>query len=311
MIAMSEPTDAKAANVAPNRDADLSRSRPGSAYSGQIAVAVSLFVLALLTSVHLIEADRGWRGENALLVLAVSMVSAWFCPAQFAFTLPLITYTIWTVVDMRNEPTGWAYPFGCAVRFSLSILLVSWIARIRQELDQARQFARVDSLTGIANRLSILESLEAELSRVRRFGRTFSIAVIDCDGFKKINDVRGHLVGDRCLQRIASVLHNHIRAYDRVGRLGGDEFVVILSEANPEDVKGIIQRMRSELHTDLNHDYPSLSFSIGVASVQQTGHRASPPLDWCECLQAADDAMYAAKRNGKNRTEYTALNIGI
>lgn len=310
MIAMSEDsTAATSTNMGWKRDSEKSRS--ASVRTGWISVAGSLFALAILTILHLIHADQGWRGENALLVLAISMVCAWYCPQRYAFTLPLIIYTIWTVADMRNEPTGWAYPFGCAVRFSLSVLLVSWISRARQELDQARQFARIDNLTGIPNRLAILEFLEAELSRVRRFGRTFSVAVIDCDGFKKINDVRGHMAGDECLKCIASTLQNHIRAYDHVGRLGGDEFVLLLSETNPEDVKKIIQRIREKLQAELSREFPSLSYSIGVATIEQTGHRVNQSLDWFECLQRADDAMYIAKRSGKNQTEYVTLNIGV
>lgn len=301
--------DRRPANTGSKRTADELHLRAKD--SPWPAMAASLIAVTVLTTLHLSHADRGWQAENSLLILSVAIVAAWFTPVGFAFVLPLITFTIWTVVDIQNEPAGWAYPFGCLVRFSLSVLLVCWVSRARQQLDQALQSARIDNLTGISNRLAILEHLEVELGRVRRFGRTFSIAVIDCDGFKKINDLCGHLAGDQCLRRIAALLQSHIRCYDHVGRLGGDEFVLILSEANVEEARGVIERIREELQTDLKRDYPSLSFSVGVATIEQSGHRSNLPLDWFECLQGADDAMYRAKRSGNNRTEYTTLNIGI
>ena len=115
----------------------------------------------------------------------------------------------------------------------LVLLSASYVvARFRQSQETLTTLARYDSLTGLANRATFLERLDLELARHRRFERPFSLAVLDCDDFKVVNDAHGHLEGDRLLQVAAATLRVALRKTDLACRLGGDEFAVLLPETD-------------------------------------------------------------------------------
>jgi diguanylate cyclase (GGDEF)-like protein len=190
---------------------------------------------------------------------------------------------------------------GQLIRLVVAVWMVAWIARLRERLAQAHRLARLDSLTGLPNRQALVEALDAELSRTRRFGRPFTVALLDCDGFKGINDRGGHLAGDEVLRRIGFALRQQTRRYDCVGRLGGDEFLLVLSEVDRDDAALIAERLRAALRHFVEREYPSLTFSLGVVTFR------SADLHWEECIRRADDAMYAAKRQGPDQTRFEVI----
>jgi two-component system cell cycle response regulator len=162
-----------------------------------------------------------------------------------------------------------------------------------------------DPLTGIMNRRAILDQLNRELSRARRtdsFGAGFglSIAFMDIDHFKHINDQCGHQAGDEVLIGIANIFKNNLRLYDSFSRLGGDEFLVITPDIDQENRHNLFERLRTiiaaSLHRTCSGDV-SVTVSIGVAT-------ADAQSDEDQLLNAADTAMYQAKREGGNRVVY-------
>lgn len=277
------------------------------------AVAVAGFGLCTTVGavLHLVGADDRFSVENGVLILAMVVVAAWYCPQRPLIVHAVFVQAVWSLADYVHGSVWSICLLGGSTRIVICMLSIIWIARARQSLEQARRFARADSLTGLPNRRAILEALDSELCRTRRSGRSFSLALLDCDGFKAINDRQGHLVGDHVLQCIATGLRKQTRAYDCIGRFGGDEFVMILSEAGIDEVVPIIERIRTALNQELQNKFPSVSFSIGVVTVAMAAVRNQQSLvTWEECVRQADAAMYTAKRLGRDQNHFVNLEIG-
>lgn len=166
-----------------------------------------------------------------------------------------------------------------------------------QEADHLRQLASLDPLTGLANRRDFIARAEAEFTRYRRYNTPFSIAAIDIDLFKRVNDELGHDVGDRAILHVASILEHCKRATDVVARLGGDEFSVLLPNTPASDGLVFVERVRRTveffpLHTEAAP--VNLTMSAGLAEAREAMLCAEA------VLKAADEALYAAKRSGRN-----------
>ena len=125
--------------------------------------------------------------------------------------------------------------------------------------------------------------------------------MLDCDGFKQINDLKGHLAGDELLRRVSEALRQNTRPFDCAGRWGGDEFLIVLSEVDHDDAQMIAERLRATMRHDVERDHPSLTFSLGVVTV------LNAPAEWQECLRRADEAMYTAKSLGPDQTRFEIL----
>ena len=147
-------------------------------------------LLIFLTAFHARGWDQGWQTESALLVLFASVPAAWFASREIVLIFGFLAGFVWFIIDCLCVPGWWIHFFGYGLRFLLMTFLVLWTSRARRYLDRAQLTARIDSLTGLPNRKSILTGLESEICRSLRFGRTFSIGLLDCDDFKLINTYR-------------------------------------------------------------------------------------------------------------------------
>ena len=171
------------------------------------------------------------------------------------------------------------------------------IARLQQELANASDMVRHDALTGALNRKGMDETLEQEVSRSERQGTSLCIAMLDIDNFKKLNDTLGHDAGDEALKHLTGVVKETIRPQDTLARYGGEEFVVLLPDTRLENGVNAMVRVQRELTRKFflhQNDKVLITFSCGVAELQQ-GEAAA------EAVKRADQAMYLAKRSGKNR----------
>jgi diguanylate cyclase (GGDEF)-like protein len=174
--------------------------------------------------------------------------------------------------------------------------LLMAIDRLRNEV---ADLALLDDLTGVGNRRHLLQRLTEECARSERSGAPFTLLVIDLDGFKLVNDTHGHAAGDACLQHFALMAQTRLRPGDMLARSGGDEFCVVLPASTLREGAIIARRIldvcREDAEGCVGADIP-ISLSIGVAQwTRETG----PLPD--RLMAAADHALYAAKKDGKNR----------
>ncbi|WP_342119839.1 GGDEF domain-containing protein [Pseudoduganella sp. OTU4001] len=163
-----------------------------------------------------------------------------------------------------------------------------------------RELALTDELTRLPNRRHFLALAEAALAHAQQSGGTLAMAGLDIDFFKKVNDTYGHAAGDVLLQRVAHALRQAIRPSDTVGRMGGEEFSALLRDAAPDQAREIAERMRAAVQAlDCSDIAPDLkpTISIGLSQLSARGDR----LD--SLCKRADDALYRAKENGRNRVE--------
>lgn len=157
-----------------------------------------------------------------------------------------------------------------------------------------------DALTGLINRGHFTEMASMELERARRFSEPLTIALLDIDHFKRVNDTYGHDAGDQALIMFARVCQDYTRRIDYVGRLGGEEIAILLPRANKEPAYEMMQRLRlglMEQRLQATGAEYSITVSIGLASLR--GHTR----DLRELMRNADAALYKAKREGRNRVE--------
>jgi diguanylate cyclase (GGDEF)-like protein len=164
--------------------------------------------------------------------------------------------------------------------------------------------ANTDALTGLSNRRYFLETLQNELDRSRRFRHTVSVAMIDVDHFKRVNDKYGHDVGDKVLCVLASLLVRELRTIDRVGRLGGEEFAAIFPETGMEGANTACARLLEAVRTseiDTNDAKISFTVSIGLTGANSATEGPS------SVLRRADKLMYEAKAEGRDRIQMDAL----
>ena len=167
--------------------------------------------------------------------------------------------------------------------------------------DALRKAATTDVLTGIANRRHFMDRTEAELARARRHGRPLALAMFDIDYFKRVNDQFGHAVGDEVLRAVARVCLAAMRQHDMVGRVGGEEFALLMPDTTMESAVPMIERLRLTLRAlrvtlpaDNGAQDVGITASFGVSALQTT--------DTLDTLLAhADDALYAAKRQGRDQ----------
>jgi diguanylate cyclase (GGDEF)-like protein len=182
-----------------------------------------------------------------------------------------------------------------SMSFNFGFLLMT-VDRLRSEV---ADLALLDDLTGVGNRRHLLQRLTEECARSERSGESFALLVIDLDGFKLVNDTHGHAAGDACLQHFTLMAQTRLRPGDMLARTGGDEFCVVLPASTLREgamiARRILEVCRADAEACVGDEIP-ISLSIGVA---QWNREMGPHPD--RLMAAADHALYAAKKDGKNR----------
>jgi diguanylate cyclase (GGDEF)-like protein len=180
----------------------------------------------------------------------------------------------------------------------LSINLTN--ARLYQQYLEARQDSEIDPLTGAGSRRALENALKTEYARAARYHRPFTIAIVDLDNFKEINDKAGHAAGDRALKELAKSMRRNARMTDTIiARYGGDEFVLLMPETNISEATVLLERLQREIKTISIPKVGPITISCGLA---EWTVNAGPDETAESLLRRADTALYEAKRTGRNRT---------
>lgn len=174
------------------------------------------------------------------------------------------------------------------------------LSKLRRTQAQLELLATHDPLTTVLNARAFSAALAQELGRNRRYGRPLALIYLDLDDFKKVNDAHGHATGDAVLRLVADAMRSAVRQADVVGRLGGDEFGVLMPETDAAVAQGVATRLVTGVRT-VFRGTPSVTASLGVVAVSGTEAGSD------ELLRRADEAMYEAKRAGKDRVVQVAM----
>lgn len=174
-------------------------------------------------------------------------------------------------------------------------LIAVLVANLANRFEREHDLSRTDILTSLPNSRAFHELAEVLVAGAHRYGRPFTIAYLDLDNFKQVNDKQGHAKGDLVLQRVAAVLRRATRASDVAARLGGDEFVLLMPDTGPGAARTVLQRVRDLIAREMKSSEWPVTASIGAISFLEA------PTAVEEAIQAADSLMYRVKQAGKNQ----------
>ncbi len=253
---------------------------------------------ALLVAFAVLDYVAGYEINLTAFYLVPVFVATWNAGRAAGITVALASAVASIAGDMAAGATyshplvPWAMMLVWACLFTVFVLVLT---QLRRALEREKQLARVDPLTGVANRRYFVELLGVELSRARRSGRAVTVAYADLDNFKQVNDQLGHDAGDRLLKTVARTMSGRLRVTDSIGRMGGDEFAICLPETGAKAAEVVLADVRQQVVAALGNGAPVVTLSLGAVSC------STPPESVDALLHRADQALYGAKRNGKNQ----------
>ena len=193
-------------------------------------------------------------------------------------------------------------PNGEVEKVCLLVYDVTEFASSKRALERANEqlakLSMTDRLTGLLNRGTWENLVDAEYERFRRYGQATSLVMFDIDHFKPVNDTYGHLAGDEVIRHTADVTRNNIRQSDSAGRYGGEEFGIILPETDAESARVICERIREAIENSTVSTTAGdirYTVSMGIAQLTET------PENYMQWMQKADEALYKAKESGRNK----------
>lgn len=228
-------------------------------------------------------------------------LAAWFVGRGAGLMMCAASGLSWLVVaelTAGHYPTRAVTYWNAAARLGFMVILAFIASALKRAHEREREYARTDYLTGTVNGRHFTELAAAEIIRAQRHGHTFSIAYMDVDNFKLVNDRLGHSAGDELLRATADTIKTGVRSIDVVARLHGDEFAILLPETGDAAAQSVIRRVRSNLLELARARRWPVTFSVGIVTWEVA------PASVDEMLRAADELMYTAKRDGKNRVRH-------
>lgn len=255
-------------------------------------------VLFAFACVLVIDWQTGpWISASIFYLVPVLLAVAAFGRIAGA-TVSVLSAIAWFMVDLESLPLDRALAisaWNAVMRLGFFILVGLMAAELLDRVDREKARADTDILTGLPNRRAFDDRLRQEADRAARYRRALALIYIDLDNFKGVNDSRGHAEGDRVLEAVAAVLRGHLRSVDLGARLGGDEFGILLPETDEPGAEAFVQSFQRTLGQAMQAGGWPVGASIGMVLFDRV------PEDIRDMLHVADEAMYAAKKAGKDR----------
>ena len=250
----------------------------------------------------------GYEASFALFYLFPVAIAAWFLSQRTGMLFSLLSVATWYV---SNQMTGQIFssPFipywNAGMRLGFFLVVTILFGELRKAFEKEKAMLRYDFLTGVCNARAFYEIVAAECLRANRYPHPLTVAYIDLDKFKKINDRFGHQKGDQVLKVVAATMRQSIRRLDTVARLGGDEFALLLPETGLEDAQRFLPRLRDQLLSEMQRQNWPVTFSMGVLTC------TAAPSNVDHVMRQADDLMYEVKKAGKNAIKYSVYSAAL
>jgi len=257
-----------------------------------LALGVLLFVLIVFAD-YVSSYELGFTPFYLFVVLLVTWncgTTAGFVFAVLAFITPLIMG-----IEFGNPYSERVYFFiDNANRLISYLVALALTAQLKKQHEQEKDFARKDYTTGLANQKGFYEAFTIEMARHRRENIPLSIAYLDCDNFKEVNDRFGHREGDRLLEMVAKTLKSNLRKTDVTGRLGGDEFAIVFCNTGERDAVVAVGKLKRELDAVMIENRWPVTFSVGLGIFNRVLASEDAMISF------TDKLMYRVKSAGKN-----------
>jgi diguanylate cyclase (GGDEF)-like protein len=257
--------------------------------------ALLLLILVLTGVIGVVDYATGTAVRFFTFYLLPIAMVAWYFGRRATVCAALVCGAVWFAANGSWFPSLGMIAWNTFV-ITLGFVVFGWLlALLKMDRDELSRMAAHDELTGLLNRRALVAALDAEVRRAVRFGEGLSVAFIDIDGFKRLNDTKGHKAGDGALRVVARTIARRIRASDEAGRFGGDEFVILFPRTSGPEAMLAIRAVVDRLNRAVEKRELDISFSVGLASYDK------PPTDVTAIINEADALMYRAKSSGKGR----------
>jgi diguanylate cyclase (GGDEF)-like protein len=258
-----------------------------------IIISASLLIMVL----GYIDLITGNEMSFSIFYIIPIGYAAWRIGGMVGTALALLSAVAWLVADIMSGhvySAGWLLFWNASVRFSIFIIVVYLLIRIKRQLRFEESLADQDPLTGLNNRRAFFEQCDMALARLNRYDEIVTLAYIDLDSFKLINDTKGHEEGDNLLVEVANCIRDNTRSSDIQARLGGDEFACLFPRAGWNEGEALVRKLHNELNELFDsHEWPVTS-SLGALTIDQPAGSAK------ELINRVDMLMYSVKRSRKN-----------
>jgi diguanylate cyclase (GGDEF)-like protein len=261
------------------------------------AAMISLSVVILLL--------LGWMdvvtGDYSLIIFYLIPVSlaAWFVSSRQGILFCVLAITVRIIADGFSTSLYFSHSmlhyWNVLIEFLFLLIMSVLFSALKKNLENEKTLASHDPLTGALNRRSFFDLAEYEINRSHRYDLPLTVAYIDLDNFKEVNDNLGHRAGDKLLVTVVSDIKANIRSTDILARFGGDEFVILLPATSGEAAIVFLNEMHDHLNATATRNSWPVTFSIGAATYVEA------PQSIDEVVQRADELMYSVKRSGKNQ----------
>jgi len=225
------------------------------------------------------------------------MLAAWRFGRTTALAMALLVTVSWAVtlfLGGRVYSQTWIWPVNLIAQAGVFLVVALLVSGLRDALQRERDYARTDPLTGLPNRRSFYERVGSVLAVCHRNSQPATLAYVDLDNFKQVNDSLGHHKGDVLLKKVADVMNETLRSSDVAARIGGDEFVVLLPETGEVEAAAALEKVRSRLERAEDLVANDVTVSIGAVTYLLA------PSDVTRMIKAADKVMYRVKAAHKN-----------
>ncbi len=261
-------------------------------------IAAGIFLVVGLGAVDYLTGPEWAFSSFYLLPIALA---AWCVGSGWGLFVSVLSSLTWLGADLA---AGHIYSnpvvpyWNMLVRLLTFVVVTYALAGLRKVLDNEKNYARQDFLTGAANSRNFMETAGSALAAAKAGGQTIALAYIDLDNFKAINDTFGHSVGDQLLKLAAQTIKKNLRDGDMMARLGGDEFAVLLPGATEDSSLTVMKRMREHFMNEVTERKWPVSFSMGLVLFKKI------PDSVDEMIKKADNLMYTVKDSGKNDIKF-------
>ncbi len=264
----------------------------------QPRVLLGVLWLGLLALTCALDYATGTELNFSVFYLLPISFATWFLSSSLGILTALLSavLVVWLNAHLGTAHLG-STVANAILNLLLFVIMVFVLGEVRMLYERERDQSRHDYLTGLPNARAFYELLTMEKNRARRFERPLTLAYIDLDNFKLMNDLYGHPEGDTLLATVGKMMQNSIRETDFIARLGGDEFVLLLPESTEEQARIVLEKLQSNLKQIMFENRWPVTFSIGAITFLKAPDSAE------EMVQKADHLMYTVKQSGKNRVE--------